>query len=86
MAQTGNIFTLSTDKRWKAVIEHSGDGEPQLAEHCFEEISELHLIIERGPAWNRFVRCTISRSTVMTTMNRTTSYACHPPGGARTSR
>lgn len=60
MAQTGNIFTLSTDKRWKAVIEHSGDGEPQLAEHCFEEISELHLIIERGPAWNRFVRCTIT--------------------------
>ena len=60
MAQTGNIFTLSTDKRWKAVIEHSGDGEPQLAEHYFEEISELHLIIERGPAWNRFVRCTIT--------------------------
>ena len=60
MAQTGNIFTLHTDKRWKAVIEHSGDGEPQLAEHCFEEISELHLIIERGPAWNRFVRCTIT--------------------------
>ena len=60
MAQTGNIFTLHTDKRWKAVIEYSGDGEPQLAEHCFEEISELHLIIERGPAWNRFVRCTIT--------------------------
>ena len=60
MAQTGNIFTLHTDKRWKAVIEHSGDGEPQLAEHYFEEISELHLIIERGPAWNRFVRCTIT--------------------------
>ena len=60
MAQTGNVFTLRTDKRWKAVIEHSGDGEPQLAEHYFEEISELHLIIERGPAWNRFVRCTIT--------------------------
>ena len=60
MAQTGNIFTLHTDKRWKAVIEYSGDGEPQLAEHYFEEISELHLIIERGPAWNRFVRCTIT--------------------------
>ena len=60
MAQTGNIFTLSTDKRWKAVIEYSGDGEPQLAEHYFGEISELHLIIERGPAWNRFVRCTIT--------------------------
>ena len=60
MAQTGNVFTLRTDKRWKAVIEYSGDGEPQLAEHYFEEISELHLIIERGPAWNRFVRCTIT--------------------------
>ena len=60
MAQTGNIFTLHTDKRWKAVIEYSGDDEPQLAEHYFEEISELHLIIERGPAWNRFVRCTIT--------------------------
>ena len=60
MAQTGNIFTLHTDKRWKAVIEYSSDGEPQLAEHYFEEISELHLIIERGPAWNRFVRCTIT--------------------------
>lgn len=60
MAQTGNIFTLHTDKRWKAVIEYRGDGEPQIVEHYFEEISELHLIIERGPEWNRLVRCTVT--------------------------
>jgi hypothetical protein len=56
----GNIFTLHSDKRWKAVIEYRGDGEPQIVEHFFEEISELHLIMERGPEWNRLVRCTIT--------------------------
>ncbi|MCO5056941.1 MAG: hypothetical protein M9905_03445 [Rhizobiaceae bacterium] len=55
-----NIFTLHTDKRWKAVIEYRGDGETQIVEHYFEEISELHLIIERGPEWNRLVCCTVT--------------------------
>lgn len=55
-----NVVTLHEDKRWKAVIEYeTGDG-PKNTEHYFEEISDLHLIIEHGPDWNSLIRCTIT--------------------------
>lgn len=55
-----NIVTLHGDKRWKAVIEYRTDGGPQTVEHYFEEISDLHLIIEHGPDWNNLIRCTVT--------------------------
>jgi len=59
-----NVVTLRTDKRWKAVIEYRADEGPKSIEYYFEEISDLHLIIEHGPDWNFLIRCTI-------TLNRT---------------
>lgn len=56
----GNIVTLHGNKRWKAVIEYSTPDGPKSVEHYFEEISDLHLIIEHGPDWNFLVRCTIT--------------------------
>jgi hypothetical protein len=55
-----NVVTLRIDKRWKAVIEHHTETGESRVEHYFEEIADLHLIIEHGPDWNRLVRCTIT--------------------------
>jgi hypothetical protein len=59
-----NVITLHGEKRWKAIIEYRTDGGAKSVEHYFEEISDLHLIIEHGPDWNCLVRCTV-------TLNRT---------------
>jgi hypothetical protein len=55
-----NVVTLHTDKRWKAVIQYEHQNGPIKIEHYFEEISELHLIIEHGPDWNTLTRCTVT--------------------------
>jgi hypothetical protein len=60
----GNVVTLHAGKRWKAVIEYRGDGGTMSHEHYFEEIGDLHLIIEHGPDWNTLIRCIL-------TLNRT---------------
>jgi hypothetical protein len=55
-----NVVTLHTDKRWKAVIEYEHQNGPIKIEHYFEEIADLHLIIEHGPDWNTLTRCTVT--------------------------
>ena len=55
-----NVVTLHADRRWKAVIEYGTDDGLEVAEHYFEEILDLHLIIEHGPDWNRLIRCTVT--------------------------
>ena len=55
-----NVVTLHEEKRWKAIIEYRIDSGVRSVEHYFEEISELHLIIEHGPDWNFLIRCTIT--------------------------
>ena len=55
-----NVVTLHADKRWKAVIDYSTDEGPKSVEHYFEEITDLHLIIEHGPNWNFLIRCTVT--------------------------
>jgi hypothetical protein len=59
-----NIVTLDRGKRWKAVIEYRTEEGSKSIEHYFEEISDLHLIIEHGPDWNLLIRCivTLNRS------------------------
>lgn len=59
-----NVVTLHGERRWKALIEYAGDDGPRTVEHYFEEISDLHPIIEHGPDWNLLIRCTV-------TLNRT---------------
>lgn len=53
-----NVVTLNTNKRWRAVIEYTSPASKQ--EHYFEEMADLHLIIERGPDWNFLARCTVT--------------------------
>lgn len=55
-----NVVTLHGDKRWKAMIEYRTADGAQCVEHYFEEISDLHLIIEHGPDWNFLIRCTVT--------------------------
>lgn len=55
-----NVINLHGEKRWKAVIEYRTDEGPKAIEHYFEEISDLHLIIEHGPDWNFLIRCTVT--------------------------
>jgi len=55
-----NVVTLHGDKRWKAVIDYRTDEGVISVEHYFEEISDLHLIVEHGPDWNLLIRCTIT--------------------------
>lgn len=55
-----NIITLHAARRWKAVVEYRTDDGHESVEHFFEEISDLHLIIEHGPDWNQLIRCTVT--------------------------
>jgi hypothetical protein len=55
-----NIVTLHGEKRWKAIIDYRTEEGTRSVEHFFEEISDLHLIIEHGPDWNFLVRCTVT--------------------------
>jgi len=55
-----NVVTLHGDKRWKAVIEYRHENGPINIEHHFEEITDLHNIIEHGPDWNTLIKCTVT--------------------------
>ena len=54
-----NVVSLHGDKRWKAVLHYRTEAGSETVEHYFEEILDLHLIIEHGPDWNRLIRCTV---------------------------
>lgn len=55
-----NVVTLHGDKRWKAVLVYHHQNGPITIEHFFEEVSDLHDIIEHGPDWNSLVTCTVT--------------------------
>jgi hypothetical protein len=55
-----NVVNLHGDKRWKAVTEYAHENGPIVIEHYFEEIGDLHNIIEQGPDWNTLVKCTVT--------------------------
>ena len=55
-----NVVTLYADKRWKAVSEYESDEGPEVAEYFFEEISDLHMIVEHGRDSEFVIRCTIT--------------------------
>lgn len=56
----GSVVVLHGEKRWKAIVEYRTDSGFAIVEHYFEEMSDLHLIIEHGPDWNSLIRCTIT--------------------------
>jgi hypothetical protein len=38
--------------RWLATVTYRSDSSPIEVEHQFEEIADLHDLVERGPDWN----------------------------------
>lgn len=57
-----------TNRRWRAVVEYRTDNGDVDVEHFFEEMEELHGLIEAGPDWHCIVKCTV-------TLNREVSWA-----------
>jgi hypothetical protein len=55
-----NVVSLHAGKRWKAVIEYRTETGAETHEHYFEEVHDLHRIIEHGPDWNTLTRCTLT--------------------------
>lgn len=55
-----NVVSLHGNKRWRAAIEYQHQTGPISIEHFFEQISDLHLIIEHGPDWNTMIRCIVT--------------------------
>ena len=56
--------------RWKAVVLYRTIAGPVSVEYSFEELEELHDIIERGPDWNAVMAITVvlARGTGQTTV------------------
>ena len=45
--------------RWTATITYRTDNGPLAIEHSFEEIEDLHDLVERGPDWNTIERIVV---------------------------
>jgi hypothetical protein len=54
-------------KRWRAEISYPNG----IAVHTFEEIEELHNIVERGPDWNCI-------ENIVITLNRGSAHSSNP--------
>lgn len=54
-----------TPKRWKAIITYATENGPADVEHNFEEICDLHRLVERGPDWAAIIdiRVTLARNS-----------------------
>ena len=48
--------------RWLAIVTYRGEAGPIEVDHHFEELEELHTIIERGPDWNTIVSIVVTLS------------------------
>lgn len=46
--------------RWLAIVTYRGEAGPIEVDHHFEELEELHTIIERGPDWNTIVSIVVT--------------------------
>jgi hypothetical protein len=46
--------------RWKALCLYRTEAGTVDVEHLFEEIADLHNLIERGPHWETLISCTIT--------------------------
>lgn len=45
-----------SEKTWRAVIHYRTDAGQVDVEHFFEELEDLHDIVERGPDWNTIIK------------------------------
>ena len=50
-----------TENRWKAVVYYRTDNGPLDVEHEFEELEELHDLVEHGPHWDTIEKIEVFR-------------------------
>jgi hypothetical protein len=50
--------------RWHATITYRTAHGPAAVEHTFEEIEELHDLVERGPDWNSVLCITVTLARI----------------------
>lgn len=55
-----NVVRLHLEKQWRAVLEYVGSSGAIVIEHYFEEVQELHAIIEHGPDRKSLIKCTLT--------------------------
>lgn len=58
-------MTTKTPPRWRAVVTYRSQHGPVDVAHEFEEIADLHNLIERGPHWACIssIRVTLARNS-----------------------
>ena len=64
-------ITARVRPRWTATVTYRHDGGDRKVHHQFEEIEDLHDIIERGPDWNCIKKITVRLSDYRRTENHT---------------
>lgn len=57
-------FASPSNKRWRATALYRSVAGFVDVEWFFDEIEELHGLIERGPDWNTLIRCTVTLNDV----------------------
>ena len=53
--------------RWIAVVTYRSESGPIEVDHHFEELEELHTLVERGPDWNTIVSIVVTLNPEGTT-------------------
>lgn len=53
-------MTEPTVLRWHATITYRSDDGPLDVDYAFEELEDLHDIVERGPDWNTIERVEVT--------------------------
>lgn len=56
--------TIYAPLRWRAVITYRTENGPVEVDHHFDELAELHDLVERGPDWNSIIRITVNLNDV----------------------
>lgn len=54
------------DKRWRALLVYNTDQGPQVRDVYFEEIEELHDIVEEGPDFHTLINITVVQNSPVT--------------------
>jgi hypothetical protein len=61
-----------SNQRWRAEIEYRSDAGVVDVEHFFNEIEDLHSLIEHGPNWACLIKCTITLNLQLTGLENLT--------------
>lgn len=51
---------LANDLRWHATVTYRSAQGPTTVEHRFQELEDLHDLVERGPDWNAIMSITVT--------------------------